>query len=201
MTFSAPTFSAPAAAVATERADLDDRTQRFVAAARELANESASAAFTVAQVATRAGLSLKSFYRCFRGKDDLLISLLAEESRVGAVLFTELLDGRANPLRAFVDELFSLATLPESAGYAGVLVREHRRLTEHSPDEIRAALAPLTDVIAKHIDTTDPQRDAQTVFGVLLGGFHDVVCGRIDDVAEYADYLYRFCAHGMDGAR
>ena len=32
----------------------------------------------------RAGLSLKAFYTCFRGKDDLLLALLAEDSRIGA---------------------------------------------------------------------------------------------------------------------
>jgi AcrR family transcriptional regulator len=189
MTFSAGALTAPR--------PLDDRPQRLVRAARELANETGSAAFTVAQVAARAGLSLKSFYRCFRGKDDLLIALLAEESAVGAALFEQLLERRANPLRTFVQELFALATLPGSAGYAGVLVREHRRLAEHQPQEIRAALAPLTDVIASRIVTSDPQRDAQTVFGVLMDGFHDVVLGRVADVPEYAEYLYGFCMRGL----
>ena len=124
-----------------------------MAAARELSNETGTAAFTVAQVAARAGLSLKSFYRCFRGKDDLLVALLAEESAIGAVLLHDLIATRPDPLRAFVDELFAMALLPESAGYAGVLVREHRRLVEHHPDEIRAAIAPITDVIAEYIPT------------------------------------------------
>ena len=59
--------------------------------------------------------------------------------------------------------------------------------------------APLTDVIAAHLDSADPSRDVRTVFGVLLGGFHDVVLGRVDDVGEYAAYLYGFCAHGWKG--
>ncbi len=179
----------------------DDRPQRLVGAARELANETGSSAFTVAQVAARARLSLKSFYRCFRGKDDLLIALLAEESAVGAVLFEQLLEGRPDPLHTFARELFALATLPGSAGYAGVLVREHRRLAEHQPVEIRAALAPLTDVIASRISTSDPARDVQTVFGVLMDGFHDVVLGRVGDVPEFADYLYAFCMRGLEATK
>jgi AcrR family transcriptional regulator len=178
---------------------VDDRQKRLVGAARELANETGSAAFTVAQVAARAGLSLKSFYRCFGGKDDLLIALLSEESRVGAALMEQLLDGRTNQLKAFVDELFALATFPGKVGYAGVLVREHRRLVEHQPDAIRAALAPLTDVLAMRITSAHPARDAQTVFGVLMAGLHDVVLGRVADVAEHSGYLYRFCAHGLEG--
>jgi len=61
-----------------------DRRQAFVASARALANETGSAAFTVAQLTTRAGLSLKAFYACFQSKDDLLLALLGEDSRVGA---------------------------------------------------------------------------------------------------------------------
>jgi AcrR family transcriptional regulator len=200
MTFStaSPTRVAPPAVA------LDDRPARLVAAARDLANETGSAAFTVAQVAARAGLSLKSFYRCFQGKDDLLIALLAEESAVGAVLLEQLIEEHAaeydDPLRLFVEEFFALATLPATAGYAGVLVREHRRLTERQPAETRAALHPLTDAIARHIVTADATRDAQTVFSVLIGGFHEVVCGQVADVRAHAEYLYRFCSHGLDGA-
>ena len=144
MTFSAATLVAPS--------PLDDRPQRLVGAARELANETGSAAFTVAQVAARAGLSLKSFYRCFRGKDDLLIALLAEESAVGAVLFEQLLAGRPDPLHTFVRELFALATLPGSAGYAGVLVREHRRLgrAPAAGDPRRARAAHRCHRVAHH---------------------------------------------------
>ena len=46
-----------------------DRPQQLVAAARALANETGSAAFTVAQLATSAGVSLKAFYSCFASKD------------------------------------------------------------------------------------------------------------------------------------
>jgi AcrR family transcriptional regulator len=180
---------------------LDERPERLVGAARDLANETGSSAFTVAQVAARANLSLKSFYRCFPGKDDLLIALLAEESVVGATMFEQLVADRPDPLRVFAEQLFALATLRPYAGYAGVLVREYRRLVEHQPDEIHAALAPITDVIARRIHSDDPPRDAQTVFGVLIDGFHDVVLGRVDDVHAHAEYLYQFCAFGLAGAR
>src|SRR5437016_7632098 len=69
-----------------------ERMERLVAAARELANETGTAAFTVTQVTERAGLSLKSFYRCFPGKDELLIALLEEDSRLGAAILAEAID-------------------------------------------------------------------------------------------------------------
>lgn len=178
----------------------DPRVGRLTAAARDLANETGRAAFTVAQVAERAGLSLKSFYRCFRGKDDLLIALLADDSALGATVLAERIAARDDDgLPAFVDELFTLLTLPAADGYAGVLVREHVRLSETHTEELRVALAPLTDLLASVLTTADPQRDAQTTFGVLLQGIHDVVLGHVPDARAHGAYLYRFCAHGLDG--
>ncbi|HEV3452605.1 MAG TPA: helix-turn-helix domain-containing protein, partial [Acidimicrobiia bacterium] len=68
------------------RARSADRLERLVVAARDLANETGSASFTVAQVAARAGVSLKVVYRYFASKDDLLVALLEEDSRIGAAL-------------------------------------------------------------------------------------------------------------------
>jgi AcrR family transcriptional regulator len=181
-------------------ADPDPRTGRLTAAARDLANETGRAAFTVAQVAERAGLSLKSFYRCFRSKDDLLVALLADDSTRGAALLAERIAARdGDRLEAYVDELFTFLTLPAADGYAGVLVREQVRLSETHTEELRVALAPLTDLLASFLTTANPQRDAQTTFSVLLQGIQDVVLGHVPDARAHGAYLYRFCAHGLDG--
>jgi AcrR family transcriptional regulator len=177
------------------------RPQRLVASARALANETGSAGFTVAQVAGRSGLSLKAFYSCFHGKDDLLLALLAEDSRIGADVLATRIDTRRGEvaLRAYVSELFDMLTLPGAIGYAGVLVREYRRLTELHDEELRDALAPLVDLLARHIDSDDPKRDARTMFAVLLEGIHDIVVGRVADTRELAGYLQRFCTEGVAG--
>jgi AcrR family transcriptional regulator len=177
-----------------------DRPQRLVASARALADETGSAAFTVAQLTARAGVSLKAFYLCFRSKDDLLLALLAEDSRIGADVLAERIGARtgADGLRAYVFELFEMLTLPGAIGYAGVLVREHRRLTEHHDDELRDALAPLVDLLARNIDSDDPKRDARTMFAVLLDGIHDIVVGRVADTRELAQHVHRFCAQGLE---
>jgi AcrR family transcriptional regulator len=177
----------------------EDRPQQLVAAARSLANETGSAAFTVAQLTARAGLSLKAFYVCFPGKDDLLLALLAEDSRVGAENLAERIGARSgdDALRAYVFELFDMLTLPGAIGYAGVLVREHRRLTEIHDGELRDALSPMVDLLARFIGSDDPKRDARTMFAVLLDGIHDVVVGRVTDTNELARYLERFCTRGV----
>ena len=176
-----------------------DRRQLLVATARLLAGEAGSAAFTVVQLTARAGMSLKAFYACFGGKDDLLLALLAEDSRIGAEVLAASIGSRTGTegLRAYVLDLFDMLALPGAIGYAGVLVREHRRLTELHDGELRDALAPLVDLLAEHIDSDDPKRDARTMFAVLLDGIHDVVVGRVSDAHELARYLERFCTQGV----
>jgi AcrR family transcriptional regulator len=194
-------------AVAAPTPDVE-RTDRCVAAARELAGETGSAAFTVAQIASRAGLSLKAFYRCFPGKDELLLALLADDSRRGARELEARIDTHdrgTDALHAYVTELFVLTAHTGQLGYAGVLVREHRRLSEHYPVELGVALAPLVELLAEHIaaatDSEDPNRDAETMFRVLLSGIDDVVVRRTTDASEHADYIWRFCWGGLDHGR
>ncbi len=134
-------------------------------------------------------------------KDEVLLALLAEDSGLGADALADLIGTRTGleALRAYVFELFNMLTPPGALGYAGVLVREYRRLMEFHDAELRDALAPLVDLLARHIDSDDPKRDARTMFGVLLDGIHDVVVGRVADAQELARYLQRFCIEGVGG--
>jgi AcrR family transcriptional regulator len=186
------------------------RMDALVAAARELANESGSSAFTVAQVAERAGSSLKGFYRCFQGKDDLLLALLEDDSGLGARILAAQIARNAEPearLGAYVVGLFEMLTHPGALGYAGVLVREHRRLSEEHPDELDAAIAPLVHLLVDEIRradaagavaSADPVRDAHATFTLVLAGIHDVTLGRAAPL-DLAAHVWQFVWRGLGG--
>jgi len=194
------------------RARSVDRLERLVDAARALANETGSAAFTVAQVASRAGVNLKGFYRYFASKDDLLVALLEEDSRLGSDLVRAQVDEHSDSqarLRAAVTGALELITWPGALGYAGVLIREHRRLAESRPEELHGALAPLIDVLADAVQgavdagvavAADPRRVARTMFALVLEAIHDVVLGRAEPLAE-AEFVWAFCWHGVHRER
>jgi AcrR family transcriptional regulator len=186
------------------------RMERLVHAARELANASGSAAFTVAQVADAAGCSLKGFYRCFASKDELLLALLEDDSRLGAQLLLDRIDAAGTPqerLHAYVVGMFEMLAHPGALGYAGVLVREHRRLSEEHPDELDAALAPLVDVLVEQIRSADaagavsaidPVRDAHATFALVLTGIHDVTLGRAAPL-DVASHVWQFVWRALGG--
>jgi TetR/AcrR family transcriptional regulator len=193
------------------RARSVDRLDRLVGAARDLANESESAAFTVAQVAERAGSSLKSFYRCFASKDELLLALLEDDTSIGASIMQARVDAAgdrpADRLHAYFVGLFEMITLPGALGYAGVLVREHRRLSEEHHEALDAAIDPLVRLLvveiarasdAGVIDTPDPEADAHAAFTLVLAGIHDVTLGRAEPL-ERADHVWRFVWRGLGG--
>jgi AcrR family transcriptional regulator len=177
------------------------RLERLLDAVRELTNEAEDASFTVAEVAARAGVSLKSFYRSFESKDDLLLALLEEESRTGAGILRTALDRSSAPderLERYVRALFKMARA--APGYANVLVREYRRLSVERPADLTAALAPLVDLLEEEIDAgapvADPGRSAEIVFSVLLDGLADItLAGR--DSKETVSSVWRFVAGGL----
>src|SRR5947209_713781 len=177
------------------------RLERLLDAVRELTNESEDSSFTVAEVAARAGVSLKSFYRSFEGKDDLLLALLEEESRTGAGMLRTALDRSLSPderLERYVRALFRMAR--SAPGYANVLVREYRRLGVERPAELAAALAPLVDLLEEEIaaaaPVADAGRSAEIVFGVLLDGLADITLADRDS-KETVTSVWRFVAGGL----
>lgn len=192
------------------RARSVERLSLFVHAARELAAETGSSAFTVQQVVDRSGQSLKSFYRYFDGKDALLLALIEEDCTVGARLLERMLDDHREPVdrvRAWVLGVFELMASGDE-GYVSVLVREHRRLAEARPDEIELALQPLVQLLvgdltlavaASDIRAADPARDAHSILNMVLLYIHGLLVeGRSErQVSETATYVWDFCWGGL----
>jgi AcrR family transcriptional regulator len=192
------------------RARSVERLSLFVHAARELAAETGSSAFTVQQVVLRSRQSLKSFYRYFDGKDALLLALIEQDCSVGGRLLAGIIDNERTPVlrvRAWVLGVFDLMAYGDE-GYVSVLVREHRRLAETRPDELALALQPLVQPLVDDLTMAmaegdiragDPARDAHSILNLVLLYIHELLlAGRPDDeVAATAAYVWDFCSAGL----
>jgi TetR/AcrR family transcriptional regulator len=185
-------------------------TDRLVEAARDLVWDAGGPAFTVTQVVAAAGTSLKSFYRCFAGKDELLVALFEDDARRGAAALVSLIDVEAAPLerlRVAVVGLFRFLTVEGRLPYAAALVREHLRLAESHPDQLRGVLHPFVAVFEDAVAAAQgggairagvPERDARTLFHLVLSHLHALICHQIDEPpTEVAEELWAFCAAAL----
>jgi AcrR family transcriptional regulator len=184
--------------------------ERLVEAARELVWDAGGPTFTVNQVVATAGTSLKSFYRCFAGKDELLVALFEDDSRRGAAALLSMVDSQADPLerlRVVVVGLFRFLTVEGRLPYAAALVREHLRLAEAHPDQLRGVLQPFVGVFEDAVAAAqqtgviragDARRDARTLFHLVLSHLHALIWHQIDEPpTELGDELWAFCAAAL----
>jgi AcrR family transcriptional regulator len=184
--------------------------ERLVETARELVWDAGGPTFTVNQVVAAAGTSLKSFYRCFPGKDELLVALFEDDSRRGAAALLSMVDDHAEPLdrlRVVVVGLFRFLTVDGRLPYAAALVREHLRLAESHPDQLRGVLQPFVGVFEDAVTAAqrsgairagDARRDARTLFHLVLSHLHALICHQIDEPpTEVGDELWAFCAAAL----
>ena len=157
------------------RARSEALVRRLVDAARALAAE-VGPDFTVPQAAAKAGVSLKTLYRCFSGKDALLLAVFEEDNRVAADVLAGMMAGYDDPLerlRAFVTGLFELSTASPSDTYILLVMREYFRLAQHNSDAVEHVLSPFVDLLTSELERAaaqgairlrDARRDATAVF-------------------------------------
>ena len=182
----------------------------LVEAARTLMWERGAPVFTVSQVVATAGSSLKSFYRCFASKDELLVALFADDARRGAVALATAVERQRDPrsrVRAAVEGLFAFVAPDGSLPYAAALVGEHLRLSQSRPDELRDVLRPFVDLFRSELETAagagalrveDAERTARTLFHLVIAHLHALICHQIDEPpARVADDLWTFCAAAL----
>jgi AcrR family transcriptional regulator len=179
--------------------------RRLVAAAAELTAEDGPG-FTIQRVAARAGVSLKTFYRSFPGKDALLLAVFEEDNRRAADVLERLIARHAEPrarLRAYVHGLFQLSMERGDRLHSGLVLREYLRLAQNHQPEVEHALRPFVDLLAGElqraadlgaVNLRDARRDAAAIFllvvshlcPLILGGDDGDATGAAAFVADFA---------------
>lgn len=188
------------------------RGQQLISAASNLILRSGGDEFTVQKVASEAGLTLRSFYQHFSGKDDLLIALIEESQLVMARLLTRHAARFEEPLDRIGGALYwALDDRQHTAGdYNAALLRYVQRTSLTSPERVSAARKPVAAVfthliddamVAGSIERGDPERSAFALMALQLSYTRVTYLGndlssRLPSIPE----LVRLCIHGL-GAR
>src|SRR5215467_3364345 len=144
------------------------RSDRFVTAATRLWREKGSTDFTVQDVVDRSRMSIRTFYKYFGSKEDLLLAVYETVVAREAVPRLRKRIGKIRDpllrLRAYIEALVELTAKTGPVGQ--MLIHYQNRLAETRPADLATAMKPqfelLTELI-REIARTQPLRRDLTV--------------------------------------
>jgi len=191
------------------RARAHARSDRFVAAAVRLWQEKGSADFTVQDVVDRSKMSIRTFYKYFGSKEDLLVAVYETVIAQEAVpRLRKRIDKFKDPLlrlRAYIEGLLELSAQSGPGGRS--LVHYQNRLAESRSADLANAMKPqfelLVELIGDIARTRPLRRDltvemaARLTHYTVLAAAHARAFGSEGAVDISPATIWPFCASGM----
>lgn len=190
------------------RARAQARSDRFVTAATELLEQKGNIDFTVQDVVDRSRMSIRTFYKYFAGKEDLLVALYETViARDTVPLLRKRIEKRKDPLlglKAYIDCLMEFTSQKQPA--VRTLTNYANRLAVSRPADLARAMKPQFDLLVELVEDiarTHPLRRHLTVEAAarltqqaVLAAVHARVFGS-EDADVSAEMLWQFCAGGL----
>ncbi|HEX4245198.1 MAG TPA: TetR/AcrR family transcriptional regulator [Acidimicrobiales bacterium] len=168
-------------------------------------------AFTTQELVKEAGIALKTFYRYFPGKDQLILAVIEDMVAEFSVRYKEAARGLDDPvarLRFYVTSVVNALgeTDPEGPRF---VTAEHWRLQSLYPVEVGVATKPFTDLIREEIEAAgnagllpsgDAPHTAWLVTQLVMAIFHyHAFAGADENFEGMAERLWDFCLSGRGG--
>ncbi|WP_245717768.1 TetR/AcrR family transcriptional regulator [Nocardia miyunensis] len=181
-----------------------ERSDRFVAAAVEILAEHDESEVTIQDVVDRSGMSLRTYYGFFDGRESLLLAAYETIlSQTAMPMLRERCEQVADPverIKALMQAMVELGLAPGKLSRA--LSTIHLRLAEARPDDLKKALEPLRSFIVELLNgvaeagrlRSDLDLDTQAALlqELLLATTHSTVLG--GGSATSAEDLWAFCS-------
>lgn len=185
------------------------RSDRFVAAATRLLQERGNTDFTVQDVVDGSEMSIRTFYKYFASKEDLLVAVCETMvAREAVPRLRKRIEKFKDPmlrLRAYIEGLVDLTVKTGPVGRT--LVHYQNRLAESRPADYATAMKPQFDLLVEligDIARTQPLRRDLTVetaarltHYTVLAAAHGRALGSEGASEIPAETIWQFCASGM----
>lgn len=192
------------------RARAHARSDRFVAAATELLQEQGTPNFTVQDVVERSGMSIRTFYKYFASKEDLLLAVSETVvAREAVPRLRRLVEKHREPvrrLRAFIEGLVELSG-GTTEPVARTLTSYQNRLAESRPADLAQAMKPQFDLLVGLIEDvarTQPLRADLTIeqaarltHDLILAVVHGRLLGLESAPDIPSHVIWKYCISGM----
>lgn len=167
--------------LARRRAAAQDEVERLVAAAFRVIERTGHLEPKVSDILREAGLSNQAFYRHFRGKHELLVTVLDEGIRGLARYLEQRMAGVEDPVEAareWVRGMAAQALDPSGARASRPFALARGRLAESFPTEVaeseRLVAAPLREALARgqargDMPAVDPETESEALYHLMMG--------------------------------
>lgn len=193
---------------------------RIVAAAYDLMSRHGLDGLTVRAVLKQTGVNRRTFYESFSGKDDLVLAVFEQSLRALAAdcrARTAAMDDPMERLK-FIVLYLALGSAPSDEDPAqklrrgAALCREHMRLAEARPEDLRTALQPVVALLAEQLAAgiaagqvrdRPPVRLATLLYNLVSTTVHAEVLAQAASApdprrqAQLTEDIWEFCLGGI----
>ncbi len=186
-----------------------DEVGRLVRASFDLIRESGRLEPRVSDIVRRAGLSNQAFYRHFRSKDELLVTVLDNGIRLLGSYLRHRMQTAASPeqrIRRWISGMLEQAIHARAAAATRPFAVSRARLSERFPEEVKRSEQQLTEMLRRAIQDAvaagelpgaDPDRDAQTVYELAMGWMQQQLAQPAPAERADAEHLVEFAMRGL----
>lgn len=204
----------------TAKAKAVSRSDKFIATAMEILQETGRSDFTVQELVDRSRTSLRSFYQYFSGKDELLLALLEESIAQSVAAWRERVEGQdtLTALKTVVTSIYGGAKDGHEPGVTGAsglnrgLAPYHVGLADSHSSDYQRAISPMARLIHELVDqgveegvirTDVPAAKLTAVFiqAVIGSALFTALSKSNADRKADADALWEFCLSGLVGTK
>jgi AcrR family transcriptional regulator len=187
--------------------------EALISAAHRLVDKQGES-FTTQDLVREADVALQTFYRYFKGKDELFLAVVADLIAAHCEALAKRaapLDGPVERLRFYVTD--TLTAMVASAGATGprFITAQHWRLHQEHPNELAAANRPFAMLVQRELEAArdegllapaDPERDAWIITRLVMSVFHHYAFAEDrTEAGAVANDVWRFCLGAVGGPR
>jgi AcrR family transcriptional regulator len=164
----------------------------------------------VSDIVREAHSSNQAFYRHFRSKDELLAAILVDGRRQLVGYLEHRMARAATPIgrvRAWIEGVQAQAAHRDAAARTRPFALHGDRLSDQFPEEQRASVAALTDLLRAAIEAavvagelpadTDTARGADVVYHLAMGRMHQHLISRTTPHQRDTEHLVVFALRGL----
>lgn len=187
---------------------------KLVTAGQQLLLERGDTSYTIEELVRRAGVAIKTFYRCFPTKEEFLRTVFKTTVTGATPRIREyILSASDDPLaRLRLAVTWPLEWHRENESVSRVIANEHLRIAISSPETI-AATSPSYEALVRElvvdaaeaglVHPADLDWDVHIITSIVTTSFHTLILGLGEppDRGSLAENVWRFCLTALRGTR